>query len=477
MPVGIYFHHASRLRTSQVSFRRFVAIMKVRWPLAGGIFLAVVAAAALASLLVHKQYIATAQVVVDLGMDPVAGTQNQAEQLPSYLATQLDVINSDRVAQRVVKSQKLDSDTTVRAQWQENTHGLGDFRAFLVRSLQKNLIVTPSRESNVISIAYQSPDPRQAAALANAFAQAYIDTNIELKVQPAAQYTAWFADRVKALRADLEAKQAALSEYQRSTGIVPTDDRVNIESSRLGILSDQLSQIEAQTREAQSRLHQVNTDPDALPEVLQNQVIVNLKQQLSAEQIKRDEMLSRLGVNHPEVVHAEAMLGNLRQRIAQETARIASSIAAVAEADLYRENNARAALDAQKSRIINLKSGQDRQTLLQNDVANAQRNLDAVNQRLAQTSLESQTKQSNIVLLTAAIEPINPASPNIRLNLAVAAFLGAVLGVGLSLFLEIWDGKLRTGEELSELLGVPLLGTLGEPPFRRRLPAPLLGGR
>jgi succinoglycan biosynthesis transport protein ExoP len=321
----------------------------------------------------------------------------------------------------------------------------------------------------VISIAFQGSNPKEAVAVANAFAQAYIDTNIQLKVQPATQYTAWFAERVKALRADLEAKQAALFDYQSENGIVPSSDRVNIESSRLGALSDQLSQVEGQRNDARSRLQQVNTAADTLPEVLQSPVIVNLKQQLSAEQIRRDDMLNRLGANHPQYVQAEATLEDLRQRIAQETNKIASSLAAVAAADLRRENDLRTALQAQKDRVISLRRGLDQQSLLENDVATAQRNLDAVSQRLAQTSLESETKQSNIVLLTAAIEPMYPSRPNMRLNLAVALFLGTLLGTGVAVLLELWDGKLRSGEELSQLLGVPLLGSLSSPPYRRRI--------
>lgn len=450
-----------------MSFQRFLAILRARWRVLGAIFAAVLAVAVLAVWLTPRQYIATSQVVVDLRLDPVAGTQNQSEQLPSYLATQLDVIGSDRVAQRVVELLTLDQDPQKLAAWRIRSHGRGDFKSSLVSDLQRNLIVTPSRESNVISIAYKSADPKEAEVLANAFAQAYIDTNIELKVQPAAQYSAWFAERVKALRADLEAKQAALSDYQRANGMVPTDDRVNIENSRLGSLSEQLSQVEAQNRDAQARLHQVRNNADSLPEVLQSPVIVNLKQQLSAEQIKRDDMLSQLGEKHPAFVREEATLQNLRQRIAQETQRIAGSIAEGAAADLDRENKVRAALEAQKNRVIGLKRGQDRQALLENDVANAQRNLDAVNQRLAQTNLESQTRQSNIVLLTRATEPMFPSSPNVRLNLTVAVFLGALLSVGIALSLELWDGRLRTGDELSELLGVPLLGTLSSRPYLR----------
>ena len=58
----------------------------------------------------------------------------------------------------------------------------------MIELLTKNLDVKPSRESNVIQINYRSPDPRFAAGLANAFAQAYIATTLELRVDPAKQF-------------------------------------------------------------------------------------------------------------------------------------------------------------------------------------------------------------------------------------------------------------------------------------------------
>ena len=445
--------------------------MKTRRRVVAGVFVAVVVGTALVSLLVRKQYIATAAVVVDIGSDPVAGTANQSQQLPSYLATQLDVVSSDHVAQRVVELQRLDQDPQLRAKWQKATKGRGSFKEWLAGDLLKSLVVTPSRESNVISIAFEASDPKEAAAYANAFAQAYIDTNIQLKVQPAQQNSDWFADRVKALRADLQAKQKLLFDYQRDNGIVPTDDRVNIENSRLAELSTQFTTIQAQSRDTQSRLKEIQANPESLPEVLQNPVIVNLKAQLSGEQIKSDEMLNRLGKNHPDLLREQAVITQLRARIAQETAKVVKSIAAAADTNQRRETDVRATLNTQKSRLIELKRGQDAEALLENDVVTAQKNLDAVSQRLAQTSLESQTKQSNIVLLSAAMEPLHPSSPNIRLNLAVAVFLGALLAAGTALLLEMWGGRIRAGEELPQLLGVPLLGTLSAPPYRRRIEA------
>jgi len=73
-----------------------------------------------------------------------------------------------------------------------------------------------------------------------------------------------------------------------------------------------------------------------------------------------------------------------------------------------RENEIKAALEAQKQRVLDLRHQHDESANLENDVLTAQRNLDAVTQRLAQSNLESQTQQTNIMPLTIATEPVKP---------------------------------------------------------------------
>jgi len=92
--------------------------------------------------------------------------------------------------------------------------------------------------------------PKTAAILANAFAQAYIDTNIELKVDPAKQYATWFDERSRALRADLEAKQKRLSDIRPKRASLPPRRRLDIENARLAELSSQLLTIKRCVRTA-----------------------------------------------------------------------------------------------------------------------------------------------------------------------------------------------------------------------------------
>jgi len=115
--------------------------------------------------------------------------------------------------------------------------GKGRLEIWLADLLQKKLEVKPSRESNVISVSYKAVDPGFAAAVANAFTQAYIETNIELKVAPARQYAQWFGEQGKSLRDNLEKAQAKLSAYQQEHGIVAIDERLDNETAKLNELS------------------------------------------------------------------------------------------------------------------------------------------------------------------------------------------------------------------------------------------------
>ncbi len=444
-----------------MSLRQFLLVLRARWKLAFGVFTGVVLATIIISLLTPKMYTADATVVVDTKPDPLTVATFSAQSSTAYIATQVDIISSERVADRVVKILKLDKSPDYLEAWKENAGGKGDIIVWIGQMLQKAVVVTPSRDSSVIDISMTWSEPKTAAILANAFAQAYIDTNIELKVDPAKQYATWFDERSRALRADLEAKQKRLSDYQAETGLVAAGDgRLDIESARLGELSSQLLTIQALRQDSQSRQRQAGGDSDSMAEVLQSPFIAGLKADLSKAEAKLQDIATNVGKNHPDYKNAAAEVATLRARLEAETARITASFGATTQVNLRRENEIRAALEAQKKRMLDLTHERDQVAVLQNDVATAQRNLDAVTQRLAQSSLESQTQQTNVYLLTTAVEPMRKSSPKYFMNLLVGIFLGGILGLSAALFRELTDRRVREDHDLSQVTGVPLFAKI-----------------
>src|SRR6267143_4058770 len=143
-----------------MSLWQFLLILRARFAMVLLILLATVATVVAASLVLPKKYTATAAVVVDVkSPDPITGTMLHAMVMPGYMATQRDIITSDRVAQKVVKLLKLDEAPGRKEQWLESTQAKGSLVAWLADGLQKKLDVRPSRESNVIDISYRAGDP------------------------------------------------------------------------------------------------------------------------------------------------------------------------------------------------------------------------------------------------------------------------------------------------------------------------------
>ncbi|GAA5169817.1 chain length determinant protein EpsF [Viridibacterium curvum] len=445
-----------------MNLAQFLLILRARKWVVIAVTVTLFAVAMVITALMPRQYSASASIVIDAkGVDPISGQPMQVMLLPSFMATQVDIISSDRVATRVIKLLKLDEVPQFREKWERQTEGRGSYQKWLIDEVLAKLDVKPARESNVLDINYKWPDPKYAALFANAFAQAYLDTSVELRVEPARQYASFFTERSKAVRAELEEAQKKLSDYQREHGITAIDERMDVENSRLNELSSQLVAVQAQRVESQSRQRQA-VNKDALPEVLQNPLISSLKAELARAESQREDIVRRLGRNHPDYQRNEGDISQMRERIAQETARIVNSVGTGNQVNIQRESEITASMEAQKKKLLELKNQRDTLTVLQNDVQTAQRSLEAINQRLTQTSLESQVQQNNVAVLNSAFEPIDPSSPRVFLNVVLSLVIGATLGVGAALLLEFSDKRVRSAQDLKDLLGVPMLGALGK---------------
>ena len=472
--------------------RDFFLILRARWRLVVGSMLLIVVVVTGVNLGLPKQYRAVATVVVDIkGADPIAGNAAQTQLIPGYLATQVGVVGSNRVVRKVIQALKLNEDPILRSRWENESTWVNSFISWLTTTLSgearpftadegktekidpfdywlttrllKRLDVRPAREGSLIDIAVGWEEAVRAAQIANAFASAYIDTNLELKVEPAKHYVAWFEERSQALRKNLEQAQAHLSDYQRARGIVAASDaRLDIENARLSDLSSQLTALQGTRADSASREKQAGQSRDNLNEVLQNPVVINLKGELAKLELRRAETAKRFGVNYPDLQRLDDQIGAVNERLSQEIGRVASSLQSTNQINAQREADIRGGLNVQRQRVLELSRQRDEIAVLQNDVTNAQRAYDTVTQRLAQTSLESQNQMTNVMVITPAVQPMAPDSPRIKTNVVLGLVFGAFFGLALALLIERVDQRLHGAEHLRAVLGAPVLGALGQ---------------
>ncbi|MDP3538785.1 MAG: chain length determinant protein EpsF [Azonexus sp.] len=453
-----------------MTFQQFLLILWARRKLALSIFGVTVLTTLVISLILPKEYTATTSLVIDVkSPDPIAGMLMQGMMTPGYMATQIDIINSERVAGRVVRLLGFEKNAEAVEKWKEISEGKGTFESYYAAFLQKKLDIKPSRESNVINVNFSGADPQFAAVVANAFAQAYIDTSIEMRVEPARQYSAWFEERQKGLRANLEKAQSRLSSYQQDKGIVVTDDRMmDNESARLNDLTAQLSAAQAQKADASSR--QKSGTSELSLEVLQNPLVQNLKAEIARAESQLSQISSNLGKNHPQVMQLEAQIDEQRQQLRKEIGRISGGAAVANKFGTIKQDELKAAIEEQKKRVLAIRSERDELSVLVNDVETARRAYEAVGQRMTQTNLEGQSQQTNVLVLSPATEPTKHSRPRVFINVLISIFLGTMLGVGAALVLELGQRRIRSAEDLLLALDLPVLAQLDStlPPAARK---------
>ncbi len=412
------------------------------------------------SLLLPKQFEAITTLVVDQRVvDPITGANLPIQLMPGYMATQVGVIKSHNVARKVVEKLKLSESPQIRLDFAE-TKVSGEINDWIADLLLKNLEVTPSRESSLIDVSFSSIDPQFSALVTNAFSEEFIRTNVELRAQPARQSADWFDNQINILRERVTKAQNALSSYQQEHGIVAVDDRLDLENARLTDLSRQLIESQSHTSELRSRKLQSSSSKQgntSLQEVLNSPLVQQLKAELARTEAKFAELAKRVGKNHPQYEQTQAEVTSLRQKINAETQMVLNSMSSsVASANRMDEMLAKALAD-QKAKVLELKQQRDQMTVLNREVENAQHAYDNALQRSIQTRMESQMSQTNIAVLNPAIPPLQASKPKVVLNVVLSVFLGSMLGVGIALFMELLDRRVRSAIDVAETLEIPVL--------------------
>lgn len=409
----------------------------------------------LVSLLMPKTYVATASMLVDSRDEQFMGNGGHERasdrtgfEHAGYMQTQAAIITNEKIAHQVVDDLKLAEVPSIRADFDDQTDGKGTIEDWLVERLLKKLKVDIS-QSNVIRIQFSSSDAQRSAQVANAFAKAYMDTALELRVEPSRQTAAWFDEQLKGLRSNLEQAHARLMTYQKEKGIASLDERFDIDNLRLSDLANQVMRAQAQ---------QAGVAPPELDSSMRARQSANesIRAELRRAEAKLAEASAQFGTNHPSYQRQLSEVQYLRSSLNAETA----SSGNVAELSKRREAALRGAMAAQQTRVMELKQFRSQLVVLTRDVEIAQRSYEIAMQRALEKRVESHANLTNISMLSAAGVPFKAARPRIALNIGLSIVIGLMLGLCVVYLMEMFDHRVRSLDDLKNEYAIPVLAEL-----------------
>ncbi|HEB87783.1 MAG TPA: hypothetical protein ENI68_12335 [Gammaproteobacteria bacterium] len=492
------------MTSNEMDLEKIFLILRMHVRLIAAVFLLGVLMAVIVTYQMPKMYRATTSLNFEFNStNPLDDRESRVLAQDSYITTQVSILKSLSVAQRIVDglsdyerqrlrdaldakasviddfkyglkqftsslfmSEDSDSSNADNSEWSGDTLRVGKSYDGLAKWIGVDLEITPLINSRIVEVSYYSTNPGIAAFMANRVSEAYIATNLKMVTDPAYSKKIWFDEQLKSLRASLEESQARLTAYQQQEGIVSSGERIDLETSRLQNLADQLVKAQEVTRNAETTLQKLN---DVLSSgaslmtfepVFNNTVVQKVKVEIRDLEGRLVESSSSLGENHPRIVKLKSESRAARNRLNREIQSITDGIVNTADLAKQREKDLAQAMEEQKTLVLSVKGEHDRIAVLQREVESARATYNAALNQLNTTSMLSMVSQTNVSIVDHATVPSRPATPNVAKNLAVGAFGGLLLGVGIALFMGVFVRRIHSEEDLVNGIGIPLLGHL-----------------
>ena len=428
--------------------------------------LATMAVTIVVTLLLPKTYTASSDVFLDYkGNDPINGRLFSPMMDESYMQTQLDMIKSQAVAEKVIDA--LDLERT--AAYHEAVERSGEARAHsqLVKRINDNTMVVTRRSSRVIEVEYAAGTAEQSRDLANAVVRAYIDLNQQISSASARARREQYNAQLEHLRKEADSIQQKLTKYQQEVGILDPNERNDLQSRQLGDLMTSLITVQNQQQEAQARKNATDSlvrggmRIDELPEVAQRPNINDLKSKLSDVNKRLSDVQDVLGPRHPKTL---ALIGE-RDDILARISREARSSLDAQQIDTRRlalqEQALQKEVDTQRAKLLEQKQHRDIITSYQRQLDSVERVYNTALAKYDEILMASNINTFDLTVLRVAEVPSTHSKPLLMQNIAASILVGLALGFCLALLYELGQRRVRCEDDLVRGLHLPLIGHIG----------------
>jgi succinoglycan biosynthesis transport protein ExoP len=360
------------------------------------------------------------------------------------LDTQAKLIESDELATGVIRTLGLDSNP----QFVNATHNRKELQ---LEYFHDNLQVTKVPHTRLLEIRFHSPNPRLAADVANALANAYIDHTFKVRYDATMLTSKRLADDLVDLQKATNSSEAKLVAYQRSHGLVGSGQLV---SATLAELSKDLTAAEVEKADKQEAYDLTrSTDADQVARIDANSLLERLRSRESEVSTEYAKVRTIRGPANPQVIELKNQLDDIRRSIVNELDRMRSRVSNEYLTVAKRETWLRRALETQKQQATQQNQDEIEYNNLKREAdTNRQLYADLLH-KLKEAELAAGLGVDNIRIEALATVPLKPSKPNIPFNLAMALFGGMIGGIVLGLVRDNLDDTIRNAGEAEIISG------------------------
>ena len=460
-----------------------------------GVFLLVfviVFGLALALTLQQKpRYTATAKVMVDPQQAQLLQLNNQAQEGSSAaqlsaeaVATQVELLQSRIMAERVVDALHLDQDPSLwnqklglRGRLMASVSGLlgakhgptmltpEERRSLVIDATMNKVTATRLGLTYIINVDVIDPSPVRAAKIANAYATLYVAQGLESKTTATRQAGGFLNDRLQDLSSRAGADAAAVQQYKVAHNLLGSENET-LTQQEISNLNQQIASARAEAASDQARLNTAReqlrhgSNGGDVGAALSSPVITTLRAQRAQASAQLAELNARYGPRYVDVQKAEQQLADIDAQIHAEINRLISNLQAAADVSRGRLESLESTLAHAHGTLASDTRSQAGLTELQQKASASQTLYDDYLARFKEIMTSAGAEQSDARVVALAETPDMPSSPKIVLDLALGVILASMLGAAAGVVAELVDQTYANGPDIERRLHAPYLGSV-----------------
>jgi capsular exopolysaccharide synthesis family protein len=447
----------------------FWVVYKRRWTIAA-FFTVVVAVVTVLTFTMVPVYRATTQVLIEKEnpniMDfkelyAIDTTNND------FYRTQYKILESRFIALKVIEKLHLSNGGEVASSSGGGQGGQGslseDSESVVNRFLRK-LLIEPVKNTRLVKVHFMSNDPDLAARGANAIVEAYVEHNVESKIEAVHGATEYLRSKIDEQREKLEESESMLQQYKERYKIISLAEKENITVSKLAELNSEVLRAENERVERETRYRQaraIKDKPDmieSIPKVLSNAFVTSLKRDEANLSKQLSELLKKFGDKHPRIITLREKLKATRANLESEIKKVVKFLGNEYEVALAKEETLKKAFEELKEESQRLNKLSIAYGVLARDVETNKQMYDILLTRLKETGITGGIQSTNVRVVDKAVVPRKPVKPRKTLNILLSVLVGLFGGIGVAFFLEYLDSSVKTPDDLKRYVKVPYMG-------------------
>ena len=334
----------------------------------------------------------------------------------------------------------------------------------VVNAVIENLNVRPQGRSYVLSLTFDSEDPRKASTIVNTIAQMYLVDQLDEKFKATKRATVWLEERIAEVRKEAREAGDAAEAFRARTGLTASGEARTIGTQQLAELNTSylLARTQREGAEAKQRdvtnLARNQRSVGTIGDVLGNGLIQSLRRQEVELQRQMADATQRYGGKHPAIQTLQSQLRDLQIQMRLEVDKIVQGLNNEVELARGREASLKASLDELQAKVDEQQKSTVALRTLERDADTAQTMYETLLTRFQEISSQNNIQQPDARVVSQAAIPLLPSQPNKKLIVVLALIASAAVGVLLAMLVEYFERGFRSPHQFELATGVRGLG-------------------